>query len=59
MDIERSLRSMDKTNRDLVKKYVEAYKRTGDQKYAKEALAILENFDNDSDVRELIRTLKR
>lgn len=58
MDIERALRNMDKTNRDLVKDYVEAYKRTGDQKYAREAIAILENFDDDSDVKELIKTLK-
>ena len=59
MDIERALRNMDRTNRDLVKDCVEAYKRTGDKKYAREAITILENFDDDSDVKELIRTLKK
>ena len=59
MDIERALRNMDRSSRDLVKNCVEAYNRTGDQKYAREAIAILENFDDDSDVRELIRTLKK
>lgn len=59
MNIERALRNMDRTNRDLVKDCVESYKRTGDQKYAREAIAILENFDGDSDIRELIRTLKK
>lgn len=59
MDIERALRNMNSTNRDLVKKCIEAYRRTGDQKYAREAIAILENFDSDSDVKELIKTLKR
>lgn len=59
MDIERALRNMDRNSRDFVKDCIEAYKRTGDQKYARDAIATLENFDDDSDVRELIRTLKR
>ena len=59
MDIDRALRNMDRTNRDLVRDCIEAYKRTGDQKYARDAIAILESFDDDSDVKELIRVLKR
>lgn len=59
MNIERALRNMDRSSRDLVKNGIEAYKRTGNQKYAREVIAILENFDDDSDVKELIRTLKR
>lgn len=59
MDIDKSLRAMDSYNRDLVKKNIEAYKKTGDQSYARDAIAILENFSDDSDVKELIKTLRR
>ena len=59
MDIDRALRNMDSSSRELVRRNVDAYKRTGDQKYAQEAINILENFDSDSDVKELIRTLKK
>ena len=59
MDIDRALRNMDSSNRDLVRDCIEAYKRTGDQRYAREAIAILENFDDDYEVKELIRVLKR
>lgn len=59
MDIDRALRNMDSSSRDLVRKNVEAYLRTKDVKFAREAIAILENFDDDLEVRELIRSLKR
>ena len=59
MDIDRALRNMDRTTRELVKKYVEAYYRTGNVSYAREALSILENYDDDPDVKELVRVLKR
>ena len=59
MDIERTLRNMDKESRKLVKAYVEEYKKSGNQKYAEEAIAILKNFDDDDDVRNYIKSLKK
>ena len=59
VDIDRALRNMDSYNRDLVKKNIELYNKTGSQSYAREAIAILENFDDSSDVKELIKVLRR
>ncbi len=59
MDIERALRNMDSRSRDFVKDCIEAYRKTGDQRYANDAIKTLENFDDSSDVRDLIRVLKK
>lgn len=59
MDIERALRNMDEDSRKLVKNCVEAYKKTGNQKYAEEAIAILNNFIDEDDVKAYIKSLKR
>lgn len=58
MDIEYALRNMPTEVRKKVKEIVDRYNKTGDQRYAKMAIEILERFD-DSSVRELVRTLKR
>ena len=59
MDIEYALRSMPRELREKVKEAIDKYNRTGNREYAELAISILQKFDNDSAVRELVRTLKR
>ena len=58
-NIDNALRAMDNTSRDLVKKYIGEYNKTGDLQAAKNAVAILKNFDSDSDVRATINSLSK
>lgn len=58
MDVGRILENMPRDSRDACRQALENYKRTGDRRYADEVIAILQNFDDDSDVRELIRSLR-
>lgn len=59
MDIERALSNMSSRDRSEVKELIQAYYRTGDSKYAYEVISILENYDDDDAVKDLIKTLRR
>lgn len=59
MDIENALRNMPYELRNKVKEVVDQYNRTGNREYAELAISILQKFDDDYAVRELVRTLKR
>ena len=56
--VERALERMDRTTRDIVKYDVQLYKKTGDFKYLKEAIAIIQNFC-DEDEKTVIDMVKR
>ncbi len=59
MDIDRIIRNMPSSSREVLKEAINNYNRTHDRRYAEEAIAILQNFDDDDAVMELIKTLKR
>ncbi len=59
MDISKILNNMPKDSREVLKIAINNYNSTHDKQYAAEAIAILENFDDSSGVRELIKTLKK
>lgn len=59
MDIDRIIRNMPRDSREVLKAAVENYKRTGNREHAETALNILKNFDDDPNVKELVRTLKK
>lgn len=58
MDIGRILENMPRDSRDACRQALEKYKRTGDRRDAEEVIAILQNFDDNPDTQELIRTLR-
>lgn len=58
-NIDRALRVMDSSSRDLVRTNLDLYFRTRDRQYAEEAITILRNFDDNSDVQSVINDLRR
>ncbi len=59
MDIKKIISKIPKDSREVLQNAVDNYFRTSDTKYAKVALAILENFEEDSDIKELVKVLKK
>ncbi len=57
INIDNALENMGKNDRELVKKYIAEYRRTGDVRYFEMAIAIIQNFDDDV-AKELKRTLR-
>ena len=59
MDIDRALSNMPREVRDKVREAIDKYKSTGNKGYAELAISILEKFDDEPAVLELVKTLKR
>ena len=59
MDYENVLRSMPKEIRDELRKILDKYDETYDVRYAEMAIELLERFEEEPAVKELVRKLRR